>query len=150
MDVDYERQLKNAKSRYWARREAGVCTRCAGPLENGKAKCESCLQYFRAQDKRWRDSRLSESQCIKCAGPCPDGQSRCDDCLAKGRQVLARQRAEARKKGLCPRCGKRRPKSPNIQCRRCNALDYVSPASVARRGTPRHKVQERLISIQTC
>ncbi len=56
------------KRRYRARREAGLCVRCAAPV-NGKARCEACLIEARrlaaAMRKRWRET----GRCAGCGGP---------------------------------------------------------------------------------
>ena len=54
-------------ARVAARREAGLCTSCgAGPPEEGRSKCETCLASARAAAAERRELAASKGLCEAC------------------------------------------------------------------------------------
>lgn len=106
---------------------AGLCPRCGGgPVQPGKAACQSCIRAGRNRRVRLYNSRLRQGLCPHCGGKREDpGIIGCQSCNQKialnrflfrerrplkvfrGIKALYQRRLMRRRRheGLCPQCG---------------------------------------------
>lgn len=90
-----------------ARRDAGLCTSCGKPKENGFMQCSKCRAYTAEKQKEIRSSRLRQRLCFRCGkslGKQPQLYcAACRDIInAQARDLASQKRAS----GICPHCGK--------------------------------------------
>ena len=89
---------KYAKHARWRakNRALGLCPRCGGEPQRGRAQCATCLRKRSVLNKRRRAQRIAAARvaatCFRCGGPNPfakDGRQLCEKCRA---EYNARQR----------------------------------------------------------
>ena len=156
---DAERCRRSAsdrsKRRDRARREAGLCTRCAKqqPVEGGTV-CEPCREVRRESEREQYAARRAAGECGRCGAPAPDGSARCERCArsaakpsrkkaknARGHRRYVRRRV----RGLCIDCAA--PSQGAARCPKCARRSYLR--SDEHRGLPILPPRYTVIEIAT-
>ena len=98
---DAERCRRSAsdrsKRRDRARREAGLCTRCAKqqPVEGGTV-CEPCREARGEREREQYAARRAAGECGRCGAPAPDGSARCERCAGSAAKPSRKKAKNAR------------------------------------------------------
>ena len=156
---DAERCRRSAsdrsKRRDGARREAGLCTRCAKqqPVEGGTV-CEPRREARGEREREQYAARRAAGECGRCGAPAPDGSARCDRC-ARSAAKPSRKKAEnarghrrcvrRRVRGLCIDCAA--PAQGAARCPECARRSYLH--SDEHRGLPILPPRYTVIEIAT-
>ena len=141
-----------SKRRYRARTAAGLCVKCGlREPDEGRSRCEPCLERRNAADRRQWASRLAAGFCGACGDPAPSGRARCGRCSAMqanrpsrkahARKTYARRRAQRR----CVDCTK--PSMGAARCPSCARRSYLR--SGEHRGLPAGPPTFFVIEIET-
>lgn len=133
-----------AKAMINRRRAAGLCPRCGNENDRDGYYCNTCLERKRGEANEARRFAKSLGLCPRCmkASLMP-GQKACPECNAvdavrkyirrhtdQGYRERANARSEAaqrrlrerrKKDGMCPQCGKRKPRDGKVMCEMCLA-----------------------------
>lgn len=92
----------NAKARYQARNEAGLCVDCGKAALAGKTLCEPCAMKRRETSRHYFQAMRGAGICPQCGqNNARPGRLYCQDCARKKNEVYHKRR----KAGLCPSCG---------------------------------------------
>ena len=140
------------KRRYEARAAAGLCTKCGvHRSEEGRSRCEPCLERRNAADRRQWQLRRSAGRCGPCGAPAPSGAARCERCStvqakrpsrkAYARKIYARRKARSE----CTDCGAY--SAGASRCAPCARRSYVR--SGEHRGLPAGPPAFHVVEIET-
>ena len=144
-----------SKRRDRARREAGLCTRCAKqqPVEGGTV-CEPCREVRGESEREQYAARRAAGECGRCGAPAPDNSARCERCArsaakpsrkkaknARGRRRYVRRRV----RGLCIDCAA--PSQGASRCPPCARRSWARSGEY--RGLPVLAPRYTVIEIAT-
>lgn len=137
-----------AKTRYWHKREQGLCAECGKvPAMPGRVRCEACEEKAQGRQQARRERLRKQGLCVRCGGPTDSG-GLCFDCRVKSSaDYYARKERRAQEEMRCetaygPRlepcaCG-RRPVfrtetsgAMTITCPRCRGIQVVFDPAAA-------------------
>ena len=148
------RRAASARSRrrYEARRAAGLCGKCGQRrTQEGRSRCEPCLEHRNAADRRQWQLRRSAGRCGPCGAPAPSGAARCERCStvqakrpsrkAYARKIYARRKARSE----CTDCGAY--SAGASRCAPCARRSYVR--SGEHRGLPAGPPAFHVVEIET-
>ena len=132
--------------------QPGLCTKCGvHRSEEGRSRCEPCLERRNAADRRQWQLRRSAGRCGPCGAPAPSGAARCERCStvqakrpsrkAYARKIYARRKARSE----CTDCGAY--SAGASRCAPCARRSYVR--SGEHRGLPAGPPAFHVVEIET-
>lgn len=136
----------NAKEKYAYAREHDLCPTCYFPNDNiPKARCVSCSEIRKHNDKIYRNRKQNDGLCI-CGSPSEQGKKFCRLCLDKAAETMREVRKSRKGQNKCQTCGvdldplvdKDLITGEPLQCscRRCTDFKNLYPSRRDRRKPP--------------
>lgn len=153
-NAESRRRAASARSRrrYEANRAAGLCIKCGQrPPQEGRSRCEPCLERRNAADRRQWLLRRCSGRCGACGAPAPPSAARCERCStmqakrpsrkAYARKLYSRRRARSQ----CTDCGAY--SAGASRCPSCARRSYVRAGE--HRGLPAGPPTFFVIEVET-
>lgn len=72
-----------SRQQYYERKEAGLCTKCANPLdgESSTTRCRDCYQKFKESKQKSKETKIENGLCLTCGINAAEGHSNyCHNC----------------------------------------------------------------------
>ncbi len=104
---------------YVDRKEAGICTQCNKPTEDGYVVCAACRVKAPSLKRYYKNK---ENGLCRSCGADAGGKSKCDACAEKQKAFSNSWYKDKVASGLCTNCGTTKAREGRITCEACNDI----------------------------